>query len=261
MPPAEPRVVALLEGSSLGSAYGSFAFCSVVLVEATDRDGQRRRVVVDTGHIGTRRRLQAVLGEAGLSPADVDVVALTHAHWDHSQNVDLFPAAEIVVSAAELAYIERPHARDFATPAWTRYLFADRRVRAVQDGDEILPGLTVVAVPGHSAGSIAIAIGQAAGTTVISGDALPTAEAARHRQPRLVFWDLDQAAASAARLAEVADLVYPGHDRPFRLAGGQTEYLTPFGFTLTGVARDDPGLTVEPPGPFGGPEDLTPPAA
>jgi len=259
MPPAEPRVRPLLEGASLNSDRGGFAFCGVVLVEAADRDGQLRRVVVDTGHIGTRRRLQAALAEAGLSPEDIDVVALTHAHWDHSQNVDVFPAAEIVVSAAELAYIERPHARDFATPAWTKYLFAERRIRAVADGDEVLPGLSVVAVPGHSAGSVAYAVGQAGGTTVISGDALPTADAARLRQARLVFWDLDQAAASAARLADLADLVYPGHDRPFRLAGGETEYLTPFGFTLTGVAPDDPGLRIEAPAPFGGPEDLTPP--
>ena len=103
-PDPGPRIVPLLEGSSLGSGHGSFAFCSVVLVEATARDGQRRRI------------------------------------------------------AAELAYIERPHARDFATPSWTKYLFADRRVRSVRDGDELLPGVTVVAAGGHSAGSIAVAV-------------------------------------------------------------------------------------------------------
>ena len=250
----------MLEGSSLGSGHGSFAFCGVVLVEAVARDGQRRRIVVDTGHVGTRRRLLTALEEAGLTPADVNVVTLTHAHWDHSQNVDVFPGAEIVIGAAELAYIERPHARDFATPAWTKYLFADRRVRSVRDGDELLPGVTVVAAGGHSAGSIAVAVGQPEGIALITGDALPDAEAARRRQPRLVFWDLRQAVASAARLVDLADVVYPGHDRPFRVADGQTEYWAPFSFTLTGAAPGDPGLRTEPAEPFAGPQVLTPPS-
>jgi N-acyl homoserine lactone hydrolase len=256
-----PAIVPLLEGSSLGSGHGMFGFCGVNVVTAVGRDGRPRRIVVDTGHVGMRRRLLTALAAAGIDPAGVDAVVLTHAHWDHSQNVDVFPAAEIVIAAAELAYIERPHARDFATPSWTKYLFTDRRVRPVRDGDELLPGVTVVAAPGHSAGSIAVAVQQPGRLAVITGDALPDAEVARARQTRLVFWDLAQAAASAARLADLADLVYPGHDRPFRIADGQTEHLVPMAFALTGPGAGDAGVRTEPAGPFAGPEDLTSPGA
>jgi N-acyl homoserine lactone hydrolase len=142
-----------------------------------------------------------------------------------------------VVSAAKLAYIERPHARDFATPTWTKYLFCERRVRSVRHGDEILPGVAVVAASGHSAGSVAVAVQQGDGVALITGDALPDAELARRRQTRLVFWDLAEARASAARLADLADVAYPGHDRPFRVADGQTEYLSGFSYHYRGGSR------------------------
>jgi N-acyl homoserine lactone hydrolase len=255
-----PTVSVLLEGVPLNSSHGSFAFCGVFLVRWADGEGTDRVAIVDTGHVGMRGHLLAALESEGLTASDVDLVALTHAHWDHSQNVDAFGAAEIAVSGAELDYITRPHARDLATPAWTRYLFQDRRVRRLGPDDDLLPGLRVVAAGGHSAGSIGFAWRSADSACLITGDAIPDAEVARLGRSRIVAWDLEQADRAISRLRGQADVMYPGHDRPFRMNGTDTEYLTGFDFTLTGVVPGQPGLRIEPPGPLTT-FDMTPPPA
>ena len=87
----------------------------------------------------------------------------------------------------------------------------------------------------------------AAGLALITGDALNYAPVAISRRNPLVFWDPAAAAASAGRAAELADIIYPGHDLAFRVtAGQQIEYVRPFRLTITGTAADRPGLSFDP---------------
>jgi N-acyl homoserine lactone hydrolase len=44
-----------------------------------------------------------VLAEAGVSPADVQHVFLTHAHFDHTGNTDAFPNATFYLQERELS--------------------------------------------------------------------------------------------------------------------------------------------------------------
>lgn len=240
----------LLPGSMINSLQGSIAFCGVYLVTAADESGTVRRAVVDTGHVGLRPAIDAALSERGLTRESIDLVLLTHGHWDHVQNIDMFAAARVLVGAAELDYVSRPHALDFATPAWTRAMFRDQRVESFRPGDVILPGVTVLDAAGHSAGSAAFAVDTADGMAVVTGDALPNAQVAVERRSLLVFHDPDQADAAIARLIDQADVLYPGHDRPFRVSGQEVQYLMPHAFTLTNATPDMAGLAFRAPGPL-----------
>lgn len=59
------------------------------------------------------------------------------------------------------------------------------------------------------------------------GDALPTAQTALDECPTLIFWDEDDARSSARKILNAADVLYPGHDRPFRVAGDRVAYVQP----------------------------------
>ena len=37
---------------------------------------------------------------------------MTHAHWDHNQNFDLFPDAPVLIHRLEKKYAHKPHRND-----------------------------------------------------------------------------------------------------------------------------------------------------
>ena len=229
-----PTLTALLSGYSLRTSQGNPAFCSVHLVE-TDAG----RLVFDCGHAGRRRSLLEALAARGLEPADIGTVVLSHGHWDHVQNVDLFPEARVLVHPAEVRNLADPPAADLGTPRWTRRILDDMDVHMTGDGDEPLPGVRVLDLPGHTPGSIGLAVSTGTGTAVLSADAVPTAEALRTGLAPGHPYDQARAVASVKRVAELAAVVYPGHDAPLRLdAEGVPQYLdTPEQLAFLGRSR------------------------
>lgn len=246
-----PHVDTVLQGSLLGSNQGGIAFCAVTLIEGTDPAGQPRRILVDTGSSGRVGALIEALARHDLAPVDVDAVVLTHAHWDHMQILDPFAHAPFHVHPAELDYIKNPHAGDHATPRWTRAVLDRYDVREVTGGTELMPGVSIVEAPGHSAGTIAVAVETDDGIAVVTGDSIQSADVATSGRNALVFWNEELANQSVTRLVELADVIYPGHDLSFRMsASGAVEYTDTVNLTITGMTADTPGLTLLPPAPF-----------
>lgn len=214
------QVETVLQGYGIRTDEGALGFCGVTLL----RDGGRN-LLVDVGHVGRRTLLLERLAALGLTPNDIDAVVLTHAHWDHCLNVDCFPRARIVISPAEHEYTRQPHELDWATPVWTHAVLDRHPIQEVRDGEEIADGVTVMATAGHSPGSQTVLVRTAEGTTGIVGDALPWSGSIAAGLPDNVFWDEEAARASISRIVERCDVVYPGHDRAFRIRNGSFEYI------------------------------------
>ena len=66
-------------------------------------------VAIDAGT--TRERVQAALGDLGVSPAEIRHVIFTHAHWDHVGGAAalLGPATEVIAQAGFPAELDRQH--------------------------------------------------------------------------------------------------------------------------------------------------------
>ena len=99
-----PDIDFILEGWSVGMDQGNAAFCGVTLIR-----GATKNILVDVAHVGRRSLLVENLAKAGLTPADIDTVVLTHSHWDHILNADVFKNAEFLLHPNEIEYAKAPH--------------------------------------------------------------------------------------------------------------------------------------------------------
>ncbi|WP_326834548.1 MBL fold metallo-hydrolase [Amycolatopsis rhabdoformis] len=233
-----PVVEPLLLGFGLSSDQGSIGFCGVYLVQTP-----RRRILFDCGHAGRRRALHRALARHGLGVRDIDTLVLSHAHYDHVQNADLFGHAEVLLHPAEREYPPG----DPVTPPWTDAIFAGLTLHDGVDGLVLADGVTVTGLPGHTAGSLGLSVETAAGTALLTGDAVPSARALRAGRPTTAAAGETVATASIELVRTRADVVYPGHDRPFTIeAGHPGRYLFPR--VDLEVLAPDP-LTDDPPAP------------
>lgn len=207
-----PKV--LLHGFPGTSSRGFLGWSSVVLVR---RSG--RVLLFDTGSPGDRVGLLAALAAEALAPEAVDGIVLSHLHFDHALNVELFPNADICLHRTELAYAQDPALDDLAICAWATDAIARHPRLKLLDGEpELIEGIRVLHTPGHTAGCISLAMTVAGEAWILAQDAV------KHRK-ELALGDVEMAAdrsdarTSLERIRRLARVVVPGHDVPLRLEG------------------------------------------
>lgn len=178
-----------------------------------------KRIVVDVGHFGTRDALLARLKEMNLSPKDFDVVLLTHLHWDHCLNVDLFENAKVLLGKKELELGTLSGKPDrYGEPF--RELLKEIRAEGVSEPYKVSQHTTILDSPGHSPGHVSLVAQDESGTVVFTGDSIPGLRAYRRGVPDLVFYDLEKAKRSVTKVKEMnPSMIIPGHDRPFNDRG------------------------------------------
>jgi N-acyl homoserine lactone hydrolase len=166
------------------------------------------------------------LRRAGVDPKDVEFVVLTHLHWDHAGNCDLFPEARVLVQRTEMRYAAAP-GRFFekaflsAPGGWAHPPYLVPNIELLDGATTIAPGLSVLPVPGHTPGSQAIVAATALGTFCISGDAVCTYENVERDLPPGFHVDVDASMDSMDRMRAAADYLLPSHDYAV-LSGGLT---------------------------------------
>lgn len=111
-----------------------------------------------SGFGGGHESLKTALAEHGLVPADIKYVVLTHIHFDHGSNLDLFPDACIVVQREEVIHAidPTPTQRIYYRKDTVNEIINRKRPKFVQymdDDYELLPGFSVIKLPSHTAGT------------------------------------------------------------------------------------------------------------
>jgi glyoxylase-like metal-dependent hydrolase (beta-lactamase superfamily II) len=194
--------------------------------------GASGTIILDTGFdesVGSRRGRHTIrpvregLAALGIAPDTIEDVIVSHMHYDHSGNGDLFPRARYHLQDDEMDYctgrcmghaqLRNSFEEDYVV-AMVRKLFAGRVM--FHDGDdEIAPGVSVHRIGGHAKGLQSVRVKTRRGYVMLASDAT---HLYAHMDEGRVFpttynvAEVLEGYAKLKRLATSPRHVVPGHD-------------------------------------------------
>jgi glyoxylase-like metal-dependent hydrolase (beta-lactamase superfamily II) len=189
-------------------------------------------VLVDTGFLdddaqarGIRNYVSPaeVVQRAGVRPEDVPVALISHLHYDHWAGHSLFPNAEFWIQRDEIGFWMGPFGR---TPAFRPSANVNaltglvplnyaNRVRIVEGVQQVLPGIVVHRVGGHTAGLQIVTVETRRGPVVLTSDASHFYRNVETGQPVQIITSLPEmltAFDTIQALAGPQRLIVAGHD-------------------------------------------------
>ena len=172
---------------ALAKAGMTTEFVSIPLTVVVLKTGGKY-VMVDSGSGGqwkpTAGKLPAQMKAAGIDPAQIGTILISHFHPDHiyglmekDTNKPVYPNAELVVSAAEYRWwtepgrVEKLPEPRKALGARVQTVFPTwKNFTLVEDEGEVAPGVRRVSAPGHTPGHSAFHVSSGADQLMLACD-------------------------------------------------------------------------------------------
>ena len=158
------------------------------------------------------------LRNLGVEPEEVTHIIITHCHFDHlSPLIFEYEKAQIFIQKRELEFASHPPHPWFSgliDGETVKKLSTDckNRLRLVEGGAEVLPGITVFWTGGHTPGHQSVKVTTTKGRAIVSGDVVFTYRNIEEDIPVGVLTDLEECYSAMKRIRKEADIVLPGHE-------------------------------------------------
>jgi glyoxylase-like metal-dependent hydrolase (beta-lactamase superfamily II) len=229
---APEAVRQLAEANFLPATRMEIVFTPVVVNTGSDL------VLFDSGNTPERRpgagNLVAALQAAGLDPAQIDVVVITHMHPDHigglmADGAPTYPNARYVTGEIEYDFWSKDERLSGPTESAATLVQANvvplaDRIAFLRDEGEVVPGIRGLSAFGHTPGHMAYHIESDGRRLLLWADSANHYVLSVQRPDWHVRFDMDKEAAAATRrrlfdLAAADRIPVTGYHMPFPAVG------------------------------------------
>ncbi len=230
---SEQDVHALLKENYLPEKQFSLGFTPTIVNTGS------QLVLFDTGN-GARGRqaglgqLRQVLGQAGYTPEQIDVVVITHMHPDHigglmEDGQPAFPNARYVTGATEYNFWSADERMSGKTEGVAKLVGANvkplaEKISFIEDGGDVVAGIAAINAFGHTPGHMIYHVASNGRRLIIAADTANHFVVALQRPDWEVVFDVDKAMAAATR-RRVFDMIatdrmpFIGYHMPYPSVG------------------------------------------
>ena len=193
------RVTGLFYGIGGSSERGWLGWSTVVLIQDNGRN-----LLFDTGAFNDRPGLLMKLADHHLSPDDIDSVIISHLHFDHIGNIDLFKKAKWYIHQEEIEESGKPG--DPVPEPYRLWILRQPNLIVVRKPRMgIMSGIEMIHTPGHTKGSCSLLAVYDKKRILLCADAIKSREDILGTPFYL---------SSLGRMVGIVDYIIPGHDCP-----------------------------------------------
>ncbi|MDS9996701.1 YtnP family quorum-quenching lactonase [Bacillus atrophaeus] len=164
-----------------------------ILVDAGIGFGKMTAKQIRNYGVTQQSNIKKSLAELGLTVHDIDIIAMTHLHFDHASGlteyqdeklVSVFPDADIYTSSVEWNEMRHPNIRSKNTYWKENWEAVEGQVKTFNGSCMITEGITMHHTGGHSDGHSILVCEDGDETAIHMADLMPTAA---HRNPLWVL--------------------------------------------------------------------------
>jgi glyoxylase-like metal-dependent hydrolase (beta-lactamase superfamily II) len=186
-------VVFLYEGYHKYEKGTNYASSNIVLIKG------KKNIIIDTGYFGDETIIVSSLKKHDLKVDDIDFVLITHWHFDHIANTNLFKNAIVIKGSYTGNIIIHDPIKHGGRKAEPKDLKEFKKI------------FEVIKTPGHTSEHLAFLFKTNKGNVIAAGDAIPLANFIDCKKQPIVCQDIKLFNKSRSKILKLADWIIPGH--------------------------------------------------
>jgi len=194
----------LIPGIPYKTKHGGFGYCSVSLI--SDGDDM---ILFDTGHYAVRNEVSKILEKYRINK-----VFISHLHYDHCLNVDLFidRGIDVYVNKKEVKYLDKISRGDNYTFKFFNKIVDKKKLILFDKEFNISKNVRVLKTYGHSAGHCSLTFQNGTKKYLVAGDAIKTYKDYRNIElADTKPYNYNQLVKTKRFIVDNFDVIIPGH--------------------------------------------------